>query len=125
MSRKRATGEEIVEHFDSLPRAAGSAEDRVAATARYFKVTSETVLRHLKFWWPGKRYMKEFGEKKNGRIKWDRPTEVLLEMMNKHGSVAGAAKALNTTSITLNKALQRHGIVQKWVVEKGEAVTVA
>jgi len=121
MPPKRANGEEIVEHFDSLPRGAGTAEERVAATARYFKVKPETVQRHLKFWWPGKKYMKEFGEKKNGRIKWDKPTGELLEAMNEHGSVAKAAKALNTTAITLTKALHRHSIIQKWVAEKEEA----
>jgi hypothetical protein len=41
--------------------------------------------------------------------------------MNEHGSVAQAAKSLNTTAITLTKALQRHHIVQKWVVEGGQA----
>lgn len=121
MPPKRATGEEIAEHFDSLPRGAGSAEERLKATARYFKVKPETVQRHLKFWWPGKKYMKEFGEKKNGRVKWDRPTDELLRTMNEHGSVAQAAKSLNTTAITLTKALQRHRIVQKWVVEGGQA----
>jgi len=121
MPPKRANGEEIVEHFDSLPRGAGTAEERVAATARYFKVKPDTVQRHLKFWWPGKKYMKEFGEKKNGRIKWDKPTGELLEAMNEHGSVAKAAKALNTTAITLTKALHRHNIIQKWVAEKEEA----
>jgi hypothetical protein len=38
MRQRRAGGEEIAEHFDSLPRSAGTAEERLAATARYFKV---------------------------------------------------------------------------------------
>jgi len=119
MPKGRATGEEIVEHFDSLPRGAGTVEQRVAATAKYFRIRPETVKKHLKFWWPGKKYLKEFEEEKNSRVKWDRPTEVLVEVMNKHGNVARAAKALKTTSITLTKALARHGVTQKWVVENG------
>ena len=50
MPGKRASAEEIVEHFDSLPRAAGSAEERVKATAKYFKVNPGTVHKHLRFW---------------------------------------------------------------------------
>ena len=90
MPKGRPSGEQIAEHFDSLPRAAGTVEERVAATARYFKVSADTVKKHLKFWWPGKKYLKEFEEEKNSRIKWDRPTEVLVEVMNEHGNVARA-----------------------------------
>jgi len=121
MPKKRASIEEIAEHFDSLPRAAGSAEERVAATAKYFKVKPQTVKKHLQFWWPGAKYLKEFeGENGsgNGRIKWDRPTDELVKVMNQQGNVARAAKALQTTSVTLTKALRRHKIEQKWVVEK-------
>ena len=116
MPKKRATGEEIAEHFASLPLGAGSAADRVAATARYFKVKPETVHRHLKFWWPGKMYLKEFGEELR-KPKWDRPTGELLKVLNDEASVARAAKALKTTAVTLTKALERHRIVQRWVVE--------
>jgi hypothetical protein len=116
--RKRATGEEIVGHFESLPRGAGSAEDRVAATARYFKVKPTTVMRHIQFWWPGRKFLSEFGEKESRRPKWDRPTEELLDAMREHKSVNKAAKVLNTTPITLSKALERHHIVQTWVVER-------
>jgi len=119
--KKRASIEEIAEHFDSLPRAAGSADERVAATARYFQVKPQTVKKHLQFWWPGAKYLKEFeGENGsgNGRIKWDRPTNELVKVMNQQGNVARAAKALKTTSITLTKALRRHKIEQKWVVER-------
>jgi len=117
--KKRTPGEEIVEHFDSLPKSAGTPEERVAATARYFKVKPATVQKHLKFWWPGKKYLKEFAKDRNGgRARWDRPTEELLATLNRHRTLAGAAKALKTTSITLSKALQRHQIVQKWTVEK-------
>jgi hypothetical protein len=115
MAGKRASGEEIVEHFESLPRGAGTAEERVAPTARYFKIKPAAVHRHLKFWWPGKKYLKEFGSA-DGRIKWDRPTADLLKALNEHGTVSGAAKALGTTVVTLGKALRRHGIVQQWTV---------
>jgi transcriptional regulator with GAF, ATPase, and Fis domain len=118
MRKTRASEEEIVAHFDSLPRGAGSAEERLAATAKYFKTKPETVRKHLKFWWPGKQYLKEFGGRQNGRVRWDRPTEELLAAMTKYGSVAPAAKALKTTSATLTKALKRHGIEQRWVVGK-------
>jgi len=119
MRKKRASIEEIVEHFDSLPRAAGTADERLAATAKYFKVKPTTVKNHLKFWWPGAKYLKEFeAENGNGRIKWDRPTDELVQVMNQQGNVARAAKALKTTSITLSKALRRHKIEQKWVVNK-------
>ena len=108
-----------MDHFDSLPRAAGTAEERVAATAKYFKVKPATVKNHLKFWWPGAKYLKEFETNgRSGRIKWDRPTDELVKTMNQHGNVARAAKALKTTSITLTKALRRHKIEQKWVVER-------
>jgi transcriptional regulator with GAF, ATPase, and Fis domain len=116
MPKNRAGGEEIVEHFDSLPKAAGSAEERVAATAKYFKVKSATVEKHLKFWWPGKKYLKEFEREERIRVRWDRPTNDLMEAMNRHGSVAKAAKALKTTPVTLAKALQRHQIEQRWVL---------
>jgi transcriptional regulator with GAF, ATPase, and Fis domain len=119
MRKKVATIEEIADHFDSLPRAAGTAEERVAATAKYFKVKPATVKNHIKFWWPGAKYLKEFeSEKRNGRVKWDRPTDELVKVMNREGNVARAAKALKTTSMTLAKALSRHGIEQRWVVGK-------
>ena len=118
MARRRATGEEIADHFYSLPRGAGTTEERLKATAKYFGVTPATVQKHLKFWWPGKKYVKEFEAEASTRLKWDRPTEVLLEAMQKYKSVAQASKALKTTAITLNKALERHGIVQVWVVQK-------
>jgi hypothetical protein len=38
--------------------------------------------------------------------------------MNDEASVARAAKALKTTAVTLTKALERHRIVQRWVVEE-------
>ena len=117
MPKKQASGEEIVEHFASLPKGAGSAEARVAATARYFQVKPETVHRHLKFWWPGKTYLKEFGTQKS-RVKWDRPTPEILKALNEEGSIAKAAKALKTTTVTLTKAIQRHHIIQRWVLDK-------
>ena len=118
MPKKRASGEEIVEHFDSLPKGAGSAEERVAATARYFKIKSDTVKKHLTFWWPGKKYLKEFEEEKKIRVRWDRPTDDLLDAMNRHRSVAKAAKVLKTTPVTLAKALERHHIEHQWTVAK-------
>ena len=118
MPKKRASGEEIVTHFDSLPKAAGSAEERVAATAKYFKIKPKTVKKHLRFWWPGKKYLREFEQEEKTRVRWDRPTNDLLEAMNRHGSVARAAKALKTTPVTLVKALQRHQIEQRWVLAK-------
>lgn len=111
----KASAEEIVKHFESLPRKAGSSEERLAATARYFKLKPETVRKHLKFWWPGKRYLKEFETQRNGRARWDRPTDELLTTMNRYGTVAKAAKAFSTTAATLVKALKRHGIEQRWV----------
>ena len=86
MPKKRAGGEEIVEHFDSLPKAVGSAGERVAATAKYFKVKPATIEKHLKFWWPGKKYLKEFEQEERTRVRWDRPTNDLMEAMNRHGS---------------------------------------
>ena len=118
MPKKRASGEEIVAHFDSYPKAAGNAEKRVAVTAKYFKIKPETVKKHLRFWWPGKKYLKEFEQKEKTRVYWDRPTNDLLEAMNRHGSVAKAAKALKTTPMTLAKALQRHQIEHRWVLAK-------
>jgi hypothetical protein len=119
MAKKRASIEEIVEHFESLPHGAGTAEQRVEATARYFKVTPAVVKRHLKFWWPGKKFLKEFG-RGDGRVKWDRPTPELLKALNQHGTVSAAAKALGTTPVTLAKAIERHGIVQTWTVSETE-----
>ncbi len=116
---RKGTPEEMVEHFESLPKGAGSAEERVSATAMYFGVKPDTVLKHLRFWWPGKKYLQEFGTtSERVRPKWDRPTPVLLKAMNEHGTVAGAAKALKTTAITLAKTLERHGIVKAWVLVK-------
>jgi hypothetical protein len=114
MAKKRASIEEIVEHFESLPHGAGSADQRVEATARYFKLKPTVVKRHIKFWWPGKKFLKEFGRAK-GRIKWDRPTAELLKALNEQGTVSAAAKALGTTSVTLAKAINRHGLRQQWV----------
>ncbi len=117
--KKKATPEEMVEHFGSLPRGAGSPEERLKATAKYFGVKPDTILKHLRFWWPGKRYLEEFGTTgERMRPKWDRPTDELLKAMNEHGTVAKAAKALKTTAITLNKTLERHGIVKAWVLAK-------
>lgn len=121
MPKQKASEEEIVAHFESLPKGAGTAEERVQATAKYFKIKPEKVKKYLKFWWPGKKYLMEFGEKRNGRVRWDRSTEELLAAMNKHGTIAGAAKALKTTSITLSKALERHGIIQRWVLVEDKA----
>ncbi len=104
MPKKRASGEEIVAHFDSYPKAAGNAEKRVAVTAKYFKIKPETVKKHLRFWWPGKKYLKEFEQEERTRVRWDRPTNDLLEAMNRHGSVAKAAKAAGTRFIVVGGA---------------------
>src|SRR5262245_14705332 len=103
--KNRVSGEEIAEHFDSLLRDSSSAEERVAATARYFKISQASVHRHLKFWWPGKKYLQEFGTPR-GRVKWNRPTEEILKALNAQGSMAKAAKALDTTAVTLTKAIE-------------------
>lgn len=46
-------------------------------------------------------------------MRWDRPTNDLMEAMSRHGSVAKATKALKTTPV---RALQRHQIEQRWVL---------
>ena len=117
---RRASVEQIADHFDSLPRGAGTAQERVAATARYFKIKPAAVHRHLKFWWPGKKYLEEFGTAKNGRVRWDRPTAEILSALNDQGGIVKAAKSLGTTAITLSKAIGRHDIVQRWVVGEAE-----
>jgi transcriptional regulator with GAF, ATPase, and Fis domain len=117
MAKRRASAEDVVAHYGSLPQSAGSAEERLAATAKYFKIQPATVRQYLRFWWPGRKYMQEFGEDKRRRPRWDRSTEELLDAMNRYGNVAQAARALKTTSVTLTRALKRHGIVQKWVAE--------
>ena len=109
MARNRTTGEEMAEHFDSLPRGAGSPEERVAATARYFKVTPAAIHRHLKFWWSGKKYLEEFGSTTR-KPKWDRPTAELLKVLNDQGSVSKAAKLLGVSRPTLYDLAEEHGI---------------
>jgi len=86
-------------------------------TATQFKISPATVHRQLKFWWAGERYLREFGESANKRVKWDRSSEELIRALNEHGSIFKAAKALGTTSITLNKAIERHHLVRQWVEE--------
>jgi molybdenum-dependent DNA-binding transcriptional regulator ModE len=51
-------------------------------------------------------------------VKWDRPTQEILKALNDEGSIAKAAKSLKTTTVTLTKAIQRHHIIQRWVVDK-------
>lgn len=116
MPKKKA--EEVVRHFDSLPKSAGTSEERVAATAKYFKIKPLTVKNHLKFWWPRAKFLKEFDGENQDKRRWDRPTKELMETLNKHGTISKTAKALKTTPMTLSKALDRHGIEQEWVVKK-------
>lgn len=117
--KKRASSQEVAEHFESLPKGAGSTEERLHATARYFKITPLTARKHIQFWWPGPKFLKEFGDgRKRKRPHWDRPTKELLAALNKHGNVSRAAKALGTTPVTLAKAIERHNLAQEWVVKK-------
>lgn len=117
MRKQHPSAEEVVAHFESLGDTPGSAEARVSATAKYFRIDPKTVKRHLRFWWPGRKYMQEFKEDGKRQPRWDRPTAELLEVMNRYGNVTRAAKALKTTSVTLTRALRRHSITQKWVSE--------
>jgi len=116
------SGEEIVEYFDALPKRK-PAKDRVAETATHFKVTPAAVHQQLKFWWAGARYLQEFGESANKRIKWDRSSEELVRALNEHGSIFKTAKALGTTSITLTRAIERHHLVHQWVEEAPTTVS--
>ena len=78
------------------------------------------VKNHIKFWWPGAKYLKEFGSVDgSNRRRWDMPTDHLLKVLNEHENVAKTAKALKTTPITLTKALECKSIDQVWVVRKG------
>jgi len=119
MPKKRASGENIVTYFEDLEHFTGTAEERVAQTALHFGIKHTAVHQQLKFWWSGKKYLEVFGPRKT-RIKWDRPTEELLNALNVQGSVSKAAQTLGTTSVTLMKAIVRHGIVQRWVEDSEE-----
>jgi len=115
--KKRATPQEIAEFYEKLR--SGTPEERLVATAKYYGKSISVVKGHIKFWWPGARFLKEFG---NGdgtnRRRWDMPTDALLKALNENGSVVRTAKALKTTPITLTKALERKNIMQEWVVRK-------
>jgi DNA invertase Pin-like site-specific DNA recombinase len=116
MKKRRATSEEVAKFFDKMPRSAGSLEARVKAVAKYFGIRSETVIRHLRFWWPGEKFLAEFDlNEGGGRRKWDMPAEEIVKALNQNKTVAKTAKALKTTPITLTKALERKGIERIWV----------
>lgn len=59
----------------------------------------------------GQKYFKDFG---GTSVKSSRVAQI-LDALNKQGSGARAAMVLQTTSVTLAKAIERHGIVQRWV----------
>jgi len=116
--KRRATPEEIAEFYEKLR--SGTPDERLAATAKYYGKSTSVVRNHIKFWWPGQKYLKEFGNgDNNNRRRWDMPTDQLLKALNENGSVVRTAKALKTTSITLSKALERKGLTQEWVVRRG------
>jgi len=116
--KRRATPEEIAEFYEKLR--SGTPDERLAATAKYFGKTLSVVKNQIKFWWPGQRYLKEFGNGDGGnRRRWDMPTDQLLKALNENGSVVKTARAVKTTPITLTKALERKGLTQEWVVRKG------
>ena len=117
--KRRATPGEIAEFYEKLH--SGTPEERLAATAKYYGKTVNVVKNQIKFWWPGAKYLREFGKGDSpNRRRWDMPTDQLLKVLNENGSVAGTAKALKTTAITLSKALERKNIVQVWVVRKSQ-----
>jgi len=117
MPRKhRATPEEIAQFYEKLRT--GTPDEKLNATAKHHGKSSNAVKNQLRFWWPGSKFLKEFGEEASNRRRWDMPTDQLLKALNEHGSIVKTAKALKTTPITLSKALDRKNIVQEWVVRK-------
>jgi hypothetical protein len=118
MARKRrATPEDIAQFYEKLRT--GTPEEKLNATAKYYGRPANTIRNQLRFWWPGSKFLKEFGNGEgSNRRRWEMPTDQLLKALNKHRSIVKTATALKTTPITLSKALERKNIVQEWVVRK-------
>lgn len=118
---KRASVEEVAKFYEELRGGANDTQaDKLKATAKYFGIKPTTVKNHLKFWWPGQKYLKEFAAdgRRGGKAKWDRPIKELVDALNKHQTVAATAKALKTTPITLTKRIKEKEIAQVWVAQK-------
>lgn len=114
---KKTTPEEIAAFYEKLRT--GTAAEKLQATAKYFGLSAEAAKRRLRFWWPGSKYVQEFAPYDRASQRWDMPTDKLLESLNKHETIAATARALKTTPITLKKALERKGVVQRWVQTNG------
>lgn len=114
--RRKAGKQEIAEHFLALR--GGSSDEKLAATAKYFGRTPQTVQNIIKFWLSGPEYLRYFPDKRQrDKRRWHMPPTKVVETLNRQGSISKAAKALKTTPITLTKFMERERIVQIWQIE--------
>jgi hypothetical protein len=115
--KHRSTPEEVAAFYEKL--GSGTPEERLSVTAKYYGRTVTGIQKQIRFWWPGAKYLKEFGNGQGNQRRWDMPTDQLLKALNEHRSMVKTAKALKTTPITLAKALTRKNINHVWVVRMG------
>ena len=57
---RKATPEEIADFYEKLR--AGTPDEKIGATAKYFRKTPRAIKQSVKFWWPGRKFLREFGE---------------------------------------------------------------
>jgi hypothetical protein len=117
MPAKRINSQDVAEFYERLKK---NQPNKLAVTARRFEISESSVVRHIRFWWPGVKYQAEFGDDVGGgRPRWDIPDTELLNALNENGTIAKTAKVLQTTPVTLSKAVERKGIQQMWVRRSG------
>jgi hypothetical protein len=119
---KAKTPENITEFFMNLrggPQ--DGAEEKLRATAKHFGMTPKGVQNKLKFWMSGPDYLRLFPDARGGKPKHalhKAKPEVIIDALNREGSIAKAADTLKCSPVTLKKIMEDKGIGQVYGLVK-------
>lgn len=123
MAAKKKTPENIHAFFTSLRGGPQDTnEDKVRATAKHFGMTQKAVHSKLKFWMSGPDYLRLFPDGRGGKPRHklhEAKPQVIIDALNREGSVAKAASKLDCSPVTLKKIMDEKGIGQVYGLLNG------